>query len=150
MGITAVSHLAIGVREIETSLRFYRDFLGLRVTADWVQEFTDFTNQTEVRRRTVWMRWGEGPRDSAIVLDQLIQPESKDARAELYDLGVHHFSFWVDDIDAFLGNAEQYGVSLLFPHTADTSDYGEPAGGKIRSVFMRDPDGNFVQLDQRA
>ena len=38
---------------------------------------------------------------------------------------------------------------MIYPHTADTRDYGEAPGGKIRSVFMRDPDNNFVQVDQR-
>ena len=28
--------------------------------------------------------------------------------------------------------------------------YGEPPGGLVRSVFLRDPEGNYVQLDQRA
>ena len=33
---------------------------------------------------------------------------------------------------------------------ADTVMYGEPPGGRVRSVFLRDPEGNYVQLDQRA
>jgi hypothetical protein len=28
--------------------------------------------------------------------------------------------------------------------------YGEPPGGFVKSVFLRDYEGNFVQLDQRA
>jgi hypothetical protein len=33
---------------------------------------------------------------------------------------------------------------------ADTTMYGEPPGGRVRSVFLQDPEGNYVQLDQRA
>ena len=33
---------------------------------------------------------------------------------------------------------------------ADTTMYGEPAGGRVKSAFLRDPEGNYVQLDQRA
>ena len=33
---------------------------------------------------------------------------------------------------------------------ADTVMYGEPPGGLVKSVFLRDYEGNFVQLDQRA
>ena len=33
---------------------------------------------------------------------------------------------------------------------ADTVMYGEPPGGRVRSAFLRDPEGNYVQLDQRA
>ena len=33
---------------------------------------------------------------------------------------------------------------------ADTVMYGEPPGGRVKSVFLRDPEGNYVQLDQRV
>lgn len=150
MAVLAVSHIAVGVTDMDRSLEFYRDVLELRVTADWIQEFTDFTHDQPVRRRTAWLRAGSGPHDSALALDQLITPKPTDHRSELYDLGTHHFSFWVDDIDGVIERATAGGFPLMFPHVADTKEYGEPPGGSIRSVFMRDPDGNVVQVDQRA
>ena len=43
------------------------------------------------------------------------------------------------------------GVPIIVqPVDADTAAYGEPAGGTCRSAFLRDPDGNVVQLAQRA
>ena len=39
MTIEAVSHIAVGVRDMEVALGFYRDVLGLRVTADNIEEF---------------------------------------------------------------------------------------------------------------
>ena len=150
MTVLGVSHIAVGVTDMDRSLVFYRDVLGLSVTADWQQEFTDFTNGQQVRRRTAWLRWGVGAHQSALTLDHVEAPKPSDRRAELFDLGTHHFSFWVDDIDVVIARAKAGGFSVVYPHTADTKDYGEEAGGKIRSVFMRDPDGNFVQADQRA
>ena len=38
MAIRAVSHVAIGVRDMDRALRFYRDALGLRVKLDTVEE----------------------------------------------------------------------------------------------------------------
>jgi catechol 2,3-dioxygenase-like lactoylglutathione lyase family enzyme len=35
--MNAVSHVAIGVRDMERSLRFYRDLLGLEVMSDQTQ-----------------------------------------------------------------------------------------------------------------
>lgn len=34
--------------------------------------------------------------------------------------------------------------------TVGTDAYGEPPGGRVKTAFLDDPDGNFVQLDQRA
>ena len=123
--------------------------IGLAVSADWIQEFDDFTNDQKVRRRTAFLRSSDDEYSSALALDQLLTPKPADTRAALFDLGVHHFSFWVDDIDGVIARAEAGGYSVIYPHTADTRDYGEAPGGKIRSVFMRDPDENFVQVDQR-
>ena len=39
MEIQAVSHIAVGVRDMDLALGFYRDVLGLRITADKVEEF---------------------------------------------------------------------------------------------------------------
>ncbi len=150
MAILGVSHIAVGVTDLDRALLFYRDVLGLRVTADWEHEFTDPVTDATVRRRSAFLRWSDDAHASALALDQLLTPDPADARAKLFDLGTHHFSFWVDDIDAVIARAESGGFAVLYPHTADTKDYGEAPGGKIRSVFMRDPDDNFVQVDQRA
>ncbi len=58
----AVSHIAIGVRDMERSLHFYRDLLGLRVTLDTMENIGGlkrlFATRSIVnaiaRRRDVW------------------------------------------------------------------------------------------------
>ena len=38
MDATGVSHIAICVRDLDKSLTFYRDILGMRVTSDLIQD----------------------------------------------------------------------------------------------------------------
>ncbi len=38
MNATAVSHIAVCVRDLDESLKFYRDILGMTVTVDRVQD----------------------------------------------------------------------------------------------------------------
>ena len=164
MAILTVSHLAIGVTDMDRALSFYRDFLGLTVIEDWLQEYTDRGRENspgladekapgrarKVRRRAVWLRWSHDPHGTAVVLDQLLEPLAEDRRACLYDLGTHHVSFWVDDIDAIVRRAEEQGIDIpLQPITSPGVEYGLPDTG-IRSAYVRDPDGNLVQLDQRV
>ena len=74
--------------------------------------------------------------------------------AQLFQMGCHHFSFWVDDIDEMLTRVRAAGVDIVVGGEggpgADTVMYGEPPGGRVKSAFLRDPEGNYVQLDQRA
>jgi catechol 2,3-dioxygenase-like lactoylglutathione lyase family enzyme len=154
MAIQAVSHIAVGVRDMDVALSFYRDVLGLRVTADKVEEFSQGEGQPPAKRRAVYLRWIDGPHASFIVLDQQITNEIVGEPAKLFQLGVHHFAFWVDDLDAMMAEVREAGVAVVLGGGdgpgADTTMYGEPPGGRVRSAFLRDPEGNYVQLDQRA
>ena len=87
------------------------------------------------------------------MLDQQITNEIKGEPAQLFQMGCHHFAFWVDDIDDVLARVRAAGLPVVMggegPGT-DTIMYGEAPGGLVRSVFVRDPEGNNVQFDQRA
>jgi len=153
MTIEAVSHIAVGVRDMEVALGFYRDVLGLRVTADNVEEFPQGPGQDPAQRRAVYLRWLDGPHASFIVLDQQITNDIKGQPAELFQMGCHHFAFWVDDLDAALERARDAGFDVVLSggRAVGSEWLGEPEGGRpVRSAMLRDPEGNHVQLDQRV
>ena len=57
----------------------------------------------------------------------------------------------MEEIHAIVARLRAAGLEVLFePGRGDTVAYGEAPGGKVLSTFLRDPDGNYVQLDQRA
>jgi len=70
----AVSHIAVGVSEMDRSLHFYRDLLGLKVCLDTMENIgglkTLFANPVKGKRRAVYLRFEDGPHASFIVLSQ--------------------------------------------------------------------------------
>ena len=96
MKIRNTSHIAIGVSNMEQSLAFYRDILGLRVTLDDPQENPG--GALAKPRHGVYLRWDDGPDATFIVLSEN-QPVSGGALS-LNQVGIHHFAFWVDDLEA--------------------------------------------------
>ena len=151
MKIQNISHIAVGVREMDRSLVFYRDVLGMHVSLDALEELPPIGDAPAVKRRGVYLRWREGTHESFIVLDQQLSRAPFGEPAQTFQVGTHHWSLWVDDIEAFVARAEAKGVPIVVrPANGDTLAYGEPAGGVVRTAFLRDPDGNIVQLDQRA
>ncbi len=155
MNYQAISHIAIGVRDMERSLAFYRDILGLKVSADRIEEFPQGEGQEPTRRRAVFLRWVEGPHATYILLDQNLVADPGGEAKQLYQRGIHHFGFWVEDMKAIMRRARAAGVDVAVGHEdsegAPSEWYGEPEGqGLIKAVIMRDPEGNFVQLDQRV
>jgi catechol 2,3-dioxygenase-like lactoylglutathione lyase family enzyme len=149
--IKNVSHIAIGVHDMEKSLPFWTDVVGLHVSLDATEEFTMDGKLT--RRRGVYLREQEGPNEPFVVLDQGLTAPYDGEPKPPFQIGIHHFGFWVDDIDAIVARAREAGVTIVIePSKAgvDTPAYGEPSGGRVRSMFVRDPDGNTVQFDQRV
>jgi catechol 2,3-dioxygenase-like lactoylglutathione lyase family enzyme len=144
-----LSHLAIGVRDMDASLNFYRDVIGLSVGADLVEDFSD--GPMGLVRRAAYLRWSEGDAEAFIVLDQTLRGPAPTGEAKpLFDIGLHHFGFWVDDVAAIVGRAKAAGVGIVMePFGSDSVAYGEAAGRPILAAMLKDPDGNVVQLDER-
>jgi catechol 2,3-dioxygenase-like lactoylglutathione lyase family enzyme len=149
MPIGAVSHIAIGVHDMERSLRFYRDLLGLRPDID--REIELKTPEGPRRRREVYLRWSDGPRGTFVVLDQQL-PVAEGEPLALFRVGVHHIGFLVDDLESTYARLVAAGVPVVVPltRTADSKAYGEVSGDSFMTAFFRDPDGTVVQLDQRV
>ena len=146
-----VSHIAIGVREMNDVLPFWTEVVGLHVSLDATEEFT--LGGELVRRRGVYLRQTEGPDEPFVVLDQQLSRAAAGAPKPLFERGVHHVGFWVDDLDEVWGRAIEAGITIVSEPTAtgsDTTVVGEPAGGFVRGMIVRDPEGNAIQFDERV
>ncbi len=151
-GLRAVSHIAIGVRDLETSLPFYRDLLGMRVVVDREERFISPATdpRTEVARRAVYLRWADGEDTQFVVLDQHLGAPAQGQPAKLFQMGLHHVGFWVDDVSPYIDAAASFGGHVVAPAVeTGSASYAQPEGGRVRTVYLNDPDGNVVQLDQR-
>jgi catechol 2,3-dioxygenase-like lactoylglutathione lyase family enzyme len=143
--------VAVGVSDMERALVFYRDLIGLRVTLDTVEGGEGDELIGAARRRAVYLRAADGPHASFVVLDQQLDRAPFGSPPRILQLGTHHFSFWVDQLQETYERivAEGFRV-ILRPTEADALAYGEPAGsGRVLTAIVKDQDGNPVQLDQR-
>src|SRR5262249_14226116 len=98
MSVKGVSHVAVGVSDMDRALVFYRDLIGLRVTLDTVEGGAGDEMIGANRRRAVYLRTESGPHAFFVVLDQQIDREPFGTPPRILQLGTHHFSFWVDNL----------------------------------------------------
>ena len=97
----------------------------------------------------MYLRWEDGPDATFIVLSEN-RPVSGGA-LQLHQVGIHHFAFWVDDLEETFEKVRAAGVPVVMPPTLfDSVAYGEPPGGRIKTTLFEDPDGVVIQLDQRV
>jgi catechol 2,3-dioxygenase-like lactoylglutathione lyase family enzyme len=147
MRVTGLSHIPIQVRDVEQSLRFYRDFLGMDVSLD----LEEIHERHDIHRRGVYLRWESDPRGPFVVLGQALGAPAPGSPATLGHAGVDHIAFEVDDVQAFIDKAEAMGVRRLGrpgpPGLQAPEAYGATGPGHVQSVMFCDPDGVVVQLD---
>ena len=147
MDASAISHIAICVADLDKSLEFYRDILGMEVFADRIQDTTTgglphvYKHQRNARRQvnlayrkgnvkptlTMTSHPGDSPDGNPIKLDQI---------------GISHISFTVPDVKSLASELISKGVELAGPMDGFTNSQGE-----VSSIFVFDPDGILVQFD---
>ena len=147
MDAIGVSHVAVCVRDMDKSLAFYRDILGMRVTLDQVQDTTSgglphVYRHKRNTRRTVHVRYGEGNTTPSLVLTYHPGDEPDGEPIKLDQVGISHVSFTVGDVKALADELVAKGVQLAAPMEA----FANPQGA-VGSIFVYDPDGILVQFD---
>jgi catechol 2,3-dioxygenase-like lactoylglutathione lyase family enzyme len=151
--VIGLSHVAIGVRDLDEALTFYRDVIGLTVRFDEVENWASLSVAPQSVRRAAYLEYCDyrgNPTATFLVLDQQLGREPFGEPSEFYQVGIHHFGFWVSDVDKVAERARAAGMPPFYgPTTADDKGYGEAPGRQHRTALFRDPEGNIVQCDQR-
>ena len=152
MKAKGVSHIAVCVADLEKSLAFYRDILGLTVRLHTTQQMArrpgaESAEMYESPRtaRTVANVWFDEP-DSPqpfLVLTSHPGDQVGGEPIKLDQKGISHISFEVDDVKAYSQELIAKGVPLAGTLEDFTDD-----SGNIRTIFVYDPDGILVQFDE--
>lgn len=146
MKATRVNHIAICVRDMEKSLAFYRDVMGMKVLHERTSDPSEFGarlyNYERPRkiRRYVSLSYGKGATPTLTLTSH--PGEEMDGQPALLDqVGITHFAFQVDDVKALADELISKGVELAAPLESFAN-----AKGEIRNIYVRDPDGVLIQF----
>lgn len=146
MNLTAVFHTGFTVSDIERSIAFYRDTLGMQLvhrqqgTASYLATVTGFPS---VRLQMAFLKIS---RDDPHVLE-LLQYQSHPAEPTdraTNRPGNGHLCFKVDDIHTWHRTLTAKGIPAISPPVLITAGVNEGA----YAVYLRDPDGFTIELYQ--
>jgi catechol 2,3-dioxygenase-like lactoylglutathione lyase family enzyme len=145
MQVGPVYHTGFTVSDLDRSLAFYRDVLGLRLvkrqtgTAPYLATVTGFEG---VRLEVAHLQPAAG--GSMLELLQYVSHPAPPTDRATNRPGNGHLCFKVDDLRGACAELRRQGVTLVSEPTEITS--GAHAGGW--AVYLRDPDGFTVELYQ--
>ena len=151
MSATCVTHVGVCVRDMEESLKFYRDALGMTVIGEKITDITEGGTQTArldnyalERNTRHWVSLAYGENLTPTLTLTSHPGEKPDGQPILLDqVGISHISFGVADVASLADELIAKGYELA----GSMESYTDP-NGDIKSIYVRDPDGILVQFNR--
>lgn len=144
-------HVSFTVRNIEESVRWYTEVLGLEFVREQVQknEYTsNLVGFADAHLKVAQLRVpGETIPLSRhhIELVEYVYPRGEDIPLDTNRPGVGHWAFMVDDIHAEFARLKAFGVQFK-AETPVAIEHGVNKGGY--TIYFTDPDGITLELLQ--
>lgn len=147
--IHGIDHVNLVVADLERSVAFYTELLGLRKTQDvtmeggWIEEIVRLPG---VKGRVAFV---EAPdRGVRIELLQYVTPAgtSLPLNSVANTVGLRHLAFRVSDIEALAARLRAAGVTLLSDPVKVPTGVARFASGDKRLLYFLDPDGVLLEL----
>ena len=144
MDATGVSHIAICVRDLDKSLGFYRDILGMRVASDVIQDTTTgglphVYKHSRKTRRQVRLTYRVGVTSPTITLTSHPGEAPDGDPIKLDQIGISHLSFSAPDVKALAEELVSKGVQLAGPLESRMD-----APGNLGNFYVYDSDGILI------
>ena len=137
--IKTINHSGFVVADLERSLAFYRDVVGMKITRTVDRSgppIAQIVGYEATHLIGVHMSSGTGPTLERI---QYLSPRSsRQVTSERNALGASHIAFEVDDIHAAYETLKANGAQIMNPPA-------ELEPGRS-GCYIQDPDGNWIEL----
>ncbi len=127
--VDSLDHVALTVADMDRALDFYAGLLGCEVLGQLLLDDGTF--------KLVYLRKG-GALIELFAHRTPPAPAPATAREGAPTLGFQHLAFHTDDVDGVAASLAAAGV----PFSVAPKD----AAGNVRLAFLRDPDGNVIEL----
>ena len=133
-----INHVAISTPDMDRSLHFYRDLMGMQFVSEGPFEGTLYDKilgLESARGRAAMLRMGEAQLELFEFSNP--SPTPSDPKRPVCDHGITHICFDVTNIDEEYQRLEEAGVIFHCP---------PQDAGFAKATYGRDPDGNVFEL----
>ncbi len=153
--VVNLDHVAVMVQDLERSLVFYHDVLGLEFVSSEEHNdgpISEMTALSGVRMREYRLRPSSGVHGHTRIdgpgltvdLIQWISPESPTSRYPLNHVPSSHICFGVESVPEMYQVLLDAGIEVVSPPVRFVGE------GEWHVLFLYDPDGNLIELNEIA
>ena len=139
-----IMHVGITVTDLDRSIAFYRDVLGLQFAGQLLMEGPEtekLFRKPDCRAKVAYLHGGKPP---MVELIQFVPSDVRQVPGDLFMTSISELCLETDDIEETCSRLRQAGVELL--SAPQPFDFTESGFGKSKAVYFRDPDGVILEL----
>lgn len=137
--IKNIRHTGIVVKDLETSLYFYQDLLGFKITEQRAEsgDYIDSILVLDgVKVTTLKM---VAPDGQMIELLNFLSHPKRLKTHEIIDIGITHIAFTVDNLEKVYSDLSDQGIQFNAPPQFSPD-------GNAKVTFCKAPEGTFIEL----
>ena len=144
-----IYHVGLTVSDIDRSIAFYRDILGLESQGELFMEGEEtdkMFRKKNCKARVAYLNGSKAIESPPVELIQFVDSEIHKAQSDLFTTSISEVCFYTDDIDSVYKTLIENHVDCLSePQYFDFSAVGF---GESLAFYFRDSDGIILELIQ--
>lgn len=147
--IGRIYHVGLTVSDLDRSVAFYRDVLGLEFQGEMVMTgaATDALFQKKnCKVRLAYLNGSRHVEAPPVELIQFVGDPSAKGEPDMFAPSISELCFYTDAIDAVYERLPAKGVECLSPPVA--FDFTDQGFGKSKAFYFKDPDGIILEMMQ--
>ena len=142
-----VIHIGVTVSDLDVSIDFYKNILGLSLKGEMVMEGVEtdiLFGRKNCRVKIAYLNGSNNLISPPIELLQFTPEKCEQDKADLHKTSISEICFKVEDIDRVYEELMQKGVEFI--SKPQFFDFTSQGFGKSKAVYFKDPDGIILEL----
>lgn len=147
--IGRIYHVGLTVSDLDKSISFYRDILGLEFQGEILMEGEEtdkLFNKENCRARIAYLNGSKNIETPPIELIQFVDTEIKKVESDFFTTSISEVCFYTDDIDSVYENLLKNNVECF--SEPQYFDFTSGGFGRSKAFYFKDPDGIILEMMQ--
>ena len=144
-----IYHVGLTVSDLDRSIAFYRDILGLAFQGEIFMEGKEtdkMFRRANCKARVAYLNGSKAIETPPVELIQFVDSEIHKEQSDLFTTSISEVCFYTDDIDSVYKTLIENHVECL--SEPQYFDFRANGFGESRAFYFRDPDGIILEMMQ--
>ncbi len=147
--IGQIYHVGLTVSDLDRSVAFYRDVLGLQYQGELLMEGKEteaMFRRANCRARVAYLNGSDQLHMPPVELIQFVGDEIRRKPMDLFTTSISELCFYAEDADAVYQKLVEQGVECF--SAPQEFDFRQAGFGRSKAFYFRDPDGIILEIMQ--